>query len=219
MAPAYEYYWPSNQHLNQVLIDHERINVGPAVKLVSDNPPGNRDQHQEKINNKLEDSRSSRIRNLVPRPMRRLAASETHARRRVSLNTRALRRDLRTEKRRTKKRKREKSAKDYGADEEEEVEMTLGLEDGKRNEPGEQNDVTTNESNARGSESESDDSPEDEQISVNLKMANDNNVEERSDKPRRVKSYSPVYPPGDLDILYSDALLVYVKDFNNFIKR
>lgn len=30
---------------------------------------------------------------------------------------------------------------------------------------------------------------------------------------------SPIYPPGDLDRLYSDALLVYVKDFNQYITR
>lgn len=30
---------------------------------------------------------------------------------------------------------------------------------------------------------------------------------------------SPVYPPGDLERLYSDALLVYVKDFNQYIKK
>lgn len=35
----------------------------------------------------------------------------------------------------------------------------------------------------------------------------------------RKLAVSQVYPPGDLDRLYSDALLVYVKDFNQYIKR
>lgn len=43
-------------------------------------------------------------------------------------------------------------------------------------------------------------------------------VLESKAEPRKL-SKSPVYPPGDVDILYSDALLVYVKDFNQFIKR
>lgn len=32
-------------------------------------------------------------------------------------------------------------------------------------------------------------------------------------------SESPIYPPGDLDRLYSDALLIYVKDFNQYITK
>lgn len=36
---------------------------------------------------------------------------------------------------------------------------------------------------------------------------------------RTSKMLTPIYPPGDLDRLYSDALLVYVKDFNQFIVR
>lgn len=41
----------------------------------------------------------------------------------------------------------------------------------------------------------------------------DTNVVAQTKALRRV-SRSPVYPPGDLDLLYSDALLVFVKDFN-----
>lgn len=37
-------------------------------------------------------------------------------------------------------------------------------------------------------------------------------------RKRRHHQKAPIYPPGDLDRLYSDALLVYVKDFNQFIE-
>lgn len=40
-----------------------------------------------------------------------------------------------------------------------------------------------------------------------------------SRKRARAAARPPVYPPGDLDRLYSDALLVYVKDFNQYIQR
>lgn len=61
------------------------------------------------------------------------------------------------------------------------------------------------------------DDEDDRVASGSHKILNDDNVEEESVEKRRFFA-SPVYPPGDLDILYSDALLVYVKDFNHFIK-
>ena len=52
--------------------------------------------------------------------------------------------------------------------------------------------------------------------SINFETLDDTNVESKLIPTR---SLSPVYPPGDLDLLYSDALLVYVKDFNQFIRQ
>lgn len=54
--------------------------------------------------------------------------------------------------------------------------------------------------------------------SFNLETVDDDNAIARADTLRGT-SASPIYPPGDLDILYSDALLVYVKDFNQFIRH
>lgn len=52
---------------------------------------------------------------------------------------------------------------------------------------------------------------------INFKAFEDGRVMERAESQKL--SYSPVYPPGDLERLYSDALLVYVKDFNQYIKK
>lgn len=69
-----------------------------------------------------------------------------------------------------------------------------------------------NDSSSPQKESENDTSDQDQ---INFDVLEDGQVRAES------KSWpeSPVYPPGDLDRLYSDALLVYVKDFNQYITR
>lgn len=52
---------------------------------------------------------------------------------------------------------------------------------------------------------------------INFKTSDSDAAIERAES-RRLRA-SIVYPPGDLDRLYSDALLVYVKDFNQYIKK
>lgn len=216
MAPAYEYYWPNDQQTNQVVIDRQELDRLKGHSDSSENIFENNDQDSESLNEIQEDPRSNRIRNLIPKPMRGSAAIE--AARQVS--HRALVRDLRMGEGKMNRRqsKRAKSVSDRPEDESDMTSEKIG-------EPSDQNGETADETNAaanghqieRDTEAEVDDNPEEEeQSSVNLNVVNDNNIEERSDRLKKA-SYSPVYPPGDLDILYSDALLVYVKDFNHFI--
>lgn len=56
------------------------------------------------------------------------------------------------------------------------------------------------------------------QILVNFKLIDNKQAMIRAESRKKL-SQSPVYPPGDLERLYSDALLVYVKDFNQYIKE
>lgn len=57
-------------------------------------------------------------------------------------------------------------------------------------------------------------------VEISFELAT-NNLEamEMPQSRRGFGKAAPVYPPGDANLLYSDALLVYVKDFNQFIKE
>ena len=52
---------------------------------------------------------------------------------------------------------------------------------------------------------------------TNYQVLDDDRVLERAES--RKLNLSPVYPPGNPEVLYSDALLVYVKDFNQFVQE
>lgn len=60
-------------------------------------------------------------------------------------------------------------------------------------------------------------SSERDPVSQNHSVLDSDDAMERAES--RKLEVSQVYPPGDLDRLYSDALLVYVKDFNQYIKK
>lgn len=55
-------------------------------------------------------------------------------------------------------------------------------------------------------------------VKINFKVYGDEQLVYKELPERRRLKESAIYPPGDLDRLYSDALLVYVKDFNQYIK-
>lgn len=95
-------------------------------------------------------------------------------------------------------------------------------------------DSTPDEAIKPGTNDSSDESPE-EDDTTDIDRIDTSNDDET--KRSQIKSFSlsgkaeplqaetnrmfdsPVYPPGDAERLYSDALLVYVKDFNNNISR
>lgn len=57
-------------------------------------------------------------------------------------------------------------------------------------------------------------------LRINFKVFDSKQALASAAENRRSRLHvSPIYPPGDLDRLYSDALLVYIKDFNQYIKR
>ena len=206
MAPAYEYFLINDPQINQVIIDrqHASLEEGPNVSL------GRMSQDHELSSGRLNMLHTNRTRNLIPRPVKEWAASEITSRRVAHFHDGTQRGKLEEGLDFRPKRKRERSASDYVGEEMDSY-------------PGSHNGETTDESNVASNDlqvdSDSEDNPgADERMSVSLKMVNDETADERSDSSIEA-NYSPVYPPGDIDILYSDALLVYVKDFNHFINR
>lgn len=77
-------------------------------------------------------------------------------------------------------------------------------------------ETNTADQNDESDKSDNDDEPQTPpQQAVNFKSANNSlklkRVDSKLERP-------PIYPPGDADKLYADALLVYVKDFNQYIE-
>ena len=217
MAPAYE-LWPDLQgNKNQVTLGENKIPKKHERNFMSspNDENGRNLSGQFKLNS---------MRNLLPKPVAGNFLFGSSQRRHVRIRSVSSPRLAESDNGVTKAQagKVEPEVGDgEGEEEVEEVADQTGAEG-----PNSDGSLTSNEvdsSSARDSEADSsadEDKPQQGGSNVpniNFKLPDkEQNVAVAESKE---SSKSPVYPPGDLDRLYSDALLIYVKDFNQYIRE
>jgi hypothetical protein len=222
---AYEYHWPINQQTNQVLVNYRRVGRQEKSSNLLRPNHGDGESLVTIHANKIEpDRRAGRARNAIPRPMKASPASVVSQR--VPWDGRSVKKDFESRRKKYSTSGHNRNGRRGAADHAKGAsKMTVDVRT-KRQDELEDRDADDSNSDMNKYEiqvgdAQSDENPPsngEQQTSVNLEVLDDNNVEEQVDPVEKVK-YSPVYPPGDLDILYSDALLVYVKDFNRSFKQ
>lgn len=209
MAPAYE-LWPDlNGDENLVKLNQQR-----AFGLNHQNDVENSNLNSYEPAERMSIAPNTRpfnsIRDVIPKPVK-MAPSEVAYR---SIKIRSLSDGLSHNDKQNKSRYN-KEDDDYEPTTDEEV-SNNGEDQSLM--PNEANDNETNEQDNEpdvdiGRRSDNDVN----RSHINFKTFGDEHAIEKAES--RKLTHSPIYPPGDLDILYSDALLVYVKDFNQYIKR
>lgn len=190
MAPAYE-LWPNLKENNNILSSDSK-------KIKSQVEPCNIPKISERFAQNSSPPVLGRMRNLLPKPVT-ILSSGTSTR---SIKIRSV----------TNNGHNRTDVNNANVEEEEET-----VDDDNSNNNNNNNDQTgTNENQmANDTEDSRGVEPDEQQLPNKFKVFDGKQASVRSESKRFIES--PVYPPGDLDRLYSDALLVYVKDFNQFI--
>lgn len=218
MAPAYE-LWPEiNGGSNLVFLrDRKNYNLGnvsSSLKLDEEEEYLPR-SYRLKSSFRMKSKYPKDLRGLLPKPVR-FVSSESKNRR--TFKTRSIPSD---KKRRSALSKREEGQQQPNSEEEEEV---TGNEVNEVDENVVENDEMNTSNGQKNDSDRNSDAvvPKTSDVNtigrrINFKVFDSKQA--RRAESRRKLQVSPVYPPGDLDRLYSDALLVYIKDFNQFIKK
>lgn len=196
-SPAYE-LWP-NVAGNQVVIAAERRFEKQAnQKWMHINDKANREHIDDD-----EPNQASR-RNLLPRPMDQMDPSHVHRR---SYNLKSLLKELKASPiyRNNHRSRRTLNQISVGSQVDSDDGGTPSAEPGV-DERDKNDDIVQDDEDSRVTE----------ENQINYKVLDDDQVLEKAETARKM-TLSPVYPPGDPELLYSDALLVYVKDFNQYI--